>query len=224
MEFFPPPPTQSAPWGGQAPGSDRSSKLLIREYPHRTIAIVSHSHVLIFRHSHTTSEAIANGSLSSVSSARPRAGETTASKCMVEFAPVSKNILNDYRPLTPRPIYGTLGLTSINQDVFLCVVTQASRAVATLRPGETIDKILMVEFFCLSSNEYDHVLSSNPLDVTTDPSSAYGPGLSKRDVELEHPCQKLQELLGNGSFYYSSDVDLTNRLQDRYGPLGLSAG
>ncbi len=32
---------------------------------------------------------------------------------------------------------------------------------------------------------------------------------------MEHPCQELQKLLGNGSFYYSTDFDVTNRMQDR---------
>ncbi|KAK8874407.1 hypothetical protein PGQ11_004921 [Apiospora arundinis] len=198
------------------PSSDKSSQLLIRDYPHRAIAIVSESHALIFRYSPTTSEAIANGSLVSVSSARPRAGsEGAISKCMVEFTPASKKLLNDFRPLTPRPIYGTLGLITIGQDVFLSVVTQANR-VASVRPGETVERIANVDFFCLNSAEYDNVYSLNPYDnELSDGNAPYGQNLGRREGEVEYPYQELQKLLSNGSFYYSTDFDLTNRLQDR---------
>ncbi|TPX16651.1 uncharacterized protein E0L32_003592 [Thyridium curvatum] len=207
-------PPSSSLWTGQAPAAERSSQLLIRDYPHRAIAIASHSHALILRHSSTTTEAIASGSLASIPSARTRGGDGGASKCIVEFTPTSSSLLSDYRPLTPRPIYGTLGLISIDRDVFLCVITQASR-VATLRPGETVERILTVEFFCLNTNAYDDVLSVDPWDVNADASSAYSQGLSRRDVGIEHPCQELQKLLSNGTFYYSTDFDLTNRMQDR---------
>ncbi|KAI1356462.1 SacI homology domain-containing protein [Xylaria sp. FL0043] len=199
-----------------SPGTDQASQLLIRDYPHRAIAIVSNSHALVFRHSSTTSEALADGSLASVASSRPRGGsEPPASKCMVEFSPASRSLLSDFRPLIPRPIYGTLGLISINQDVFLCVITQASR-VATLRPGETVEKIVSVEFFCLNTADYDNVISLNPYDADfSDSSSAYAQNLGRREGEIEYPYYELQKLLSNGSFYYSTDFDLTNRLQDR---------
>lgn len=37
----------------------------------------------------------------------------------------------------------------------------------------------------------------------------------RREPVVEHPCAALKKLLSGGSFYYSSDFDLTNRLQDR---------
>ncbi|KAK0617879.1 SacI homology domain-containing protein [Bombardia bombarda] len=214
MDYAPPP--SSALWPGQPPPSEKSCRILIREYPHRAIAISSSTHTLILRHSTTTSEAIAMGSLSSVSSARPRAASMNEpiSKCMVEFSPNSRTLLAEYRPLTPRPIYGTLGLISIGRDVFLCVITQASR-VATLRPGETVEKIEAVQFYCLNSAEYDDVIALDPYDVDSDAASVYGQTLGRRDVAVEHPCLELQKLLGNGTFYYSTDFDVTNRMQDR---------
>jgi hypothetical protein len=208
--------SSTALWPGQPPSPEKSSQILIREYPHRAIAITSNSHALILRHSSTTGDAAANGSLTPMSSGRqrPAASDTAASKCMVEFSPTSDRLLADYRPLTPRPIYGTLGLISIERDVFLCVITQASR-VATLRPGETVEKIEAVQFFCLNSAEYDDVVALDPYDLDSDAASAYGQGLGRRDVPVEHPCQELQKLLGNGTFYYSTDFDVTNRMQDR---------
>ncbi|KAI0164884.1 SacI homology domain-containing protein [Xylariaceae sp. FL1272] len=195
------------------PATDRPSQLLIRDYPHRAIAIVTNDHALVFRYSSTTTEAIADGSLVSVGSSRSRLNnEPQASKCMVEFAPASRKLLSDFRPLIPRPVFGTLGLIAINHDVFLSVITHASR-VATLRPGETVEKIVTVDFFCLNSAEYDHVISLNPYE--NDVSEGYSQNLGRRDGEIEYPYQELQKLLSNGSFYYSTNFDLTNRLQDR---------
>lgn len=143
---------------------------------------------------------------------------------MVEFSPITKKLLKDYRPLTPRPVYGTLGLISINGEVFLSVITQAVRA-ATVRPGETVERIASVDFYCLSSANYDDVVPLELLDGDSsdvfgyNSSSPYGQGLGRRDVAIEHPCHDLRRLLSNGSFYYSTDFDLTNRAQDRYGLL-----
>jgi hypothetical protein len=134
---------------------------------------------------------------------------------MVEFSDVASVDLGDYRTLSPLPVHGTLGLITINNDVFLCVVTGAVK-VASVRPGETVEKIYGVEFHCLNSPDYDNTFSDN-LDPYSVEGQDYGSNLSRRDPLLEHPCVELQKLLGNGSFYYSTDFDLTNRLQDRYG-------
>jgi hypothetical protein len=37
----------------------------------------------------------------------------------------------------------------------------------------------------------------------------------QREGAPEHPCLALQKLLSSGTFYYSVDFDLTNRLQNR---------
>ena len=214
------PTFQSASWPVATPSPEKSSQLMIREHPHRAIAIVTPTHALVFRHSSSTSEAIANGSLTSVVSARSR-GDGAGPKCMVEFTARSKNTLRDYRALTPRPIYGTLGLISVNGDVFLAVVTSATRA-ATVRPGETVENIKSVAFFCLNSSEYDDVVSMDSFDhELPDTIGGYNHNLSRRDVTIEHPCHELRKLLSNGSFYYSTDFDVTNRLQDRFVHLSM---
>ncbi|KAF4874580.1 Inositol-1,4,5-trisphosphate 5-phosphatase 1 [Colletotrichum siamense] len=207
----------SGSWPSQVPAPEKSSKLYIRDYPHRSIAIVSSSHALIFRYNFNSTGAAANGSLTSLAStrSRPNGGDGAAAKCMVEFTQITKKTLADYRSLTPRPIYGTLGLISVEGDVFLSVVTHATR-VATLRPGETVERIASVAFFCLNNSEWDDVVSLDPLDSEmSDVNSVYGQNLRGREVTLEHPCTDLRKLLGNGTFYYSTDFDLTNRLQDR---------
>jgi hypothetical protein len=130
---------------------------------------------------------------------------------MVEFADLEGVDISDYRTLGPVPIHGTLGLITISGDVFLCVVTGATK-VASVRPGETVEKIFAVEFYCLSSSDYD----VNWHGGGEDGGGAYGQDGRGRDQLVEHPCAELQKLLGNGSFYYSTDFDLTNRLQDRW--------
>lgn len=63
---------------------------------------------------------------------------------MVEFSALSEINLTDYRPLSSG-VYGTLGLINLNADVFFCVVSGSVR-VATVRPGETVQRINSVEF------------------------------------------------------------------------------
>lgn len=203
-----------------APPPDKSCELYIRDYPHRSIAVVSSSHALFLRYSSSTSDPGPNGSHTSLSSTKLR-NESAAAKCMVEFTPVSEKLLKDYRPLTPRPIYGTLGLIAVGGEVFIAVITHASKA-ATVRPGETVERIGGVAFYCLSSADYDDVvplesLESDLSDAASvySQNSVYGQNLSRREVAIEHPCHELRKLLSNGSFYYSTDFDVTNRAQDR---------
>jgi hypothetical protein len=190
-----------------------SIRVLIRDYPSRAIALVTTSHALIFRHSPSTADAIQNGSLASVQAVQSRTSLDFqgAPRCMVEFTALSSLDISDYRSLNPLPVHGTLGLITINNDVFICVVTGASK-VASFRPDETVERIFGVEFYCLNSSEFDNILSD---DLNPYAGDIYGQNLSRRDPTMEHPCTELQKLLGNGSFYYSTDFDLTNRLQDR---------
>ncbi|KAH6689111.1 synaptojanin-2 [Plectosphaerella plurivora] len=207
--------------GSQALAPERSSQLYIRDYPHRSVAIVSSTHALIFRYSSSSSaagESLGNSHAFPPPPSRGRGNpDASAAKCMVEFTAINKNTLAEYRPLIPRPIFGTLGLISVDGDVFLSVVTHAAR-VATLRPGETVEKIASVEFFCLNSDRWDDVVALDNPDLDgSDPygQNTYGQSLSRRDITVEHPCLELRKLLSNGSFYYSTDFDVTNRLQDR---------
>ncbi|KAG6010633.1 hypothetical protein E4U21_005131 [Claviceps maximensis] len=212
-----------ASWAAQPPDPEKSSELYIRDHPHRSIAIVSSSHALILRYTSAVSgDTPPNGSATSVHSVKSRGGpDAHPAKCMVEFSAISRPLLKDYRPLTPRPVYGTLGLIAANGEVFLSVITRAVRA-ATVRPGETVERIATVDFYCLSSADYDDVVPLESVEPemsdalsTFSVQSGYGQSLGRREVSMEHPCHELRKLLSNGSFYYSTDFDLTNRVQDR---------
>jgi hypothetical protein len=134
---------------------------------------------------------------------------------MVEFSALETVDLSDYRTLSPVAVHGTLGLITISNDVFICVVTGASK-VASVRPGETVERIYAVEFYCLNNSNYDSIAADDidPYGDGLRQDNYYGQNLSQRDP-AEHPCAELQKLLSNGSFYFSTDFDLTNRLQDR---------
>lgn len=189
-----------------------SIRALIRDSPSRSIALVTATHALVFRQTQASNDPIGNGSLTSAS--RTSLDASVASpKCIVEFSTVASADLQDYRNLCPSPVHGTLGLITINNDVFLCLVTGAAR-VAVVRPGETVEKIYAVEFYCLSSSDYDTAIYGDLDPYSIDAQEGYQ---SRRETPVEHPCLELQKLLGNGSFYFSTDFDLTNRLQDRYG-------
>ena len=62
---------------------------------------------------------------------------------MVEFGESSLINLEHFHPVATAR--GTLGLITLNNDVFLCVVT-GSEEVAKVRPSETVQKIFAVEF------------------------------------------------------------------------------
>lgn len=229
-------------WNAQAPSPEKSCELYIRDQPYRSIAIVSSSHALILRYSSSAGDGGFSGSHTSLSSTTRTTGSGVGgtAKCMVEFTRITDGLLRDYRPLTPRPIFGTLGLIAASGEVFLAVITHAARA-ATVRPGETVERIGGVAFYCLSSADYDDVVPLDALEGSgeySDSGSVYGGGggqltspygpyggpgvggsggqnLGRREVAMEHPCHELRKLLSNGSFYYSTDFDVTNRAQDR---------
>ncbi|PIA90510.1 Inositol-1,4,5-trisphosphate 5-phosphatase 1 [Cercospora beticola] len=184
-------------------------RVFLRDGPQRAIALATDSHVLIFRHSPSTSgQQTKYGSSTSIS-------ESGTPRCIVEFSPWGEQDMNGYRTLSSLSIQGTLGLVTINGDVFLCVVNGSSK-VAEVRPGERVNRILSVEFHCLNSSQYDHLLHDQVNPFPTDHLDADGfDHGGHREPLLEHPCMALKKLLSGGTFYYSADFDLTKRIQDR---------
>lgn len=170
-----------------------SLRIFCQDYPQRTIALVTPEHALIF---YCSTDIVPNS-------------QREPPRCLVEFSSLSSVDLKGYRVLGNG--YGTLGLVTLNEDVFLCVVTGSSKA-ATVRPGETILRIDNVDFFCLNRPEYDG-LDYEAEFATDEYSHATAPGVEDR--EFDYPFLALKKLLSDGSFYYSRDFNLTDRLQDR---------
>ncbi len=192
-----------------------SIRVLIKDYPHRAIALTTSTHALVLRHSTSSTEKNGNFNTSTTSLGSNGSG---AARCMVEFSKIPDVDLDDYRPLHSVNAHGTLGLITVNDDVFLVVVNGSSK-VATVRPGETVQRIHSVGFFCLTSASYDAMLNDEvnpyPTDTLDDDGFEMNFGGRKEQNPLEHPCLALKKLLSSGTFYYSSDFDLTRRLQDR---------
>lgn len=113
-------------------------RVLLRDHPHRAVALATDDHILTFRHSPSTAGA-SSLSVNSTQSA------TLQPRCMVEFARTADTDTTDFRSLTSLSVFGTLGLITINGDIFLCVVNGAQRA-ASVRNGENVLKITSVEF------------------------------------------------------------------------------
>lgn len=72
----------------------------------------------------------------------------------------------------------------------------------------------------LNREDLDHELSGNVSPNSVDNGGVinhnYSHGLDSKESALEHPCHELKKILGSGTFYYSANFDLTNRLQNRY--------
>lgn len=114
-----------------------STRILLRNQPHRALALTTGSHALILRHSSFSSENPQSTSTQTFSDGTAR--------CIVEFSRLEAVDLSDYRQLSVLPIQGVLGLITIDEGVFLCVVSASTR-VATVRRGENVQKIDAVEF------------------------------------------------------------------------------
>lgn len=106
-------------------------RIYTQNYPYRTIALATSEYVLIFRHS------LAGADVNTASHLK------TTPRCLVEFAPLSSVDLKGYRVIGDG--HGTLGLVTLDNEVFLCVVTGSSKA-ASIRPGETVLRIHSVDF------------------------------------------------------------------------------
>jgi len=116
-------------------------RVLVNDFPHRTVGLATDTHVLVFHHTHSSDNArvSSSSSLPLPSATRPNG----TPRYMVEFAEKSSIDLLHFRPVATAK--GTLGLITLNNDVFVCVIT-GSEEVATVRPGETVQRIFAVEF------------------------------------------------------------------------------
>ncbi|KAL8731734.1 MAG: hypothetical protein Q9166_003181 [cf. Caloplaca sp. 2 TL-2023] len=188
-----------------------SLRVFLQENP-RVIILASEHHALIFRCTPPTVVAGLDGT------SRIPLGQASAAKSVVESAALESLNLSGYRSLQASGIHGTLGLINIGTDVFLCVISAAIR-VATVRPGENVQRILGAEFYCLNRSDYDSQFfdGTDPyLAQSVSPDEqAYGYGYDSQESTVDHPCVELKKILSGGTFYYSVDFDLTNRLQDR---------
>jgi inositol-1,4,5-trisphosphate 5-phosphatase len=189
-----------------------SVKVLFRDSPSRSIALATDTHILILKNSSTSSNTSSrNASLTNLHAVN----NSTNPQCIAEFGPKPQFDLKDYRSNNFKSAHGTLGLITVNNDIFLCVITSTSKA-AEVRPGEVIYKINTVDFHCLSSSKYDYLLVNQVNAWPTDDIDETGQDLANPNSEqAEHPCLALKKLLSSGTFFYSTDFDVTQQLSKR---------
>lgn len=171
-------------------------RVYVKEQP-RSLALASDTHVLIFR------------------SFEDQSGAGT--KCIVKFSTLDIVKFTGYVPLSTQDCHGFVGIINIGKHVYLGTITRSAQA-ASPRPNESISRIYGVEFYCLTSADWDFVaLDANgvPIDTSfTNEATEFIPGKGAL-LNIEHPCASIRKLLSNGSFYYSADVDLTAVMQNR---------
>ena len=83
-----------------------AARVLLRDRPHRSLAIVTPTHALILRHivsSATTTSTLAAG----------QQGLGAGPKCLVELVSTDGADLDDYRVISPQGVTGTLGLITV---------------------------------------------------------------------------------------------------------------
>ncbi|KIK67838.1 hypothetical protein GYMLUDRAFT_68857 [Collybiopsis luxurians FD-317 M1] len=139
-----------------------------------------------------------------------RAGANN-SQAVVEFLPKDQVDLSNVVRLTQRGVKGCLGMISVENDLFLAVVTSAAE-VGNTRPSEaipeTVARIHEVAFYSLTSSLWDDVDA---------PSNSEGYDRENYNQVYEHPCAPLTKIMSSGTFYYSVDSqwDLSSRLTKR---------
>ncbi|KAF3481739.1 SacI domain and endonuclease/exonuclease/phosphatase family protein [Arthroderma uncinatum] len=176
-------------------------RVLCRDEQQRTIVLVANGYALTINYVPLGSESISDNTFKFSNLSPPR--------CVVEFAAADTIPVSKFRTLGTG--LGTLGLIKLaTGDVFICIITR-STTVANVRPRETVQRIDNVEFFCLNRPDYDLVVGPD----SDTRNYNYGTAYQGYDVAPENPSLALKKLLDDGSFFYSSDFNLTERIQDR---------
>lgn len=158
----------------------------------RKVAIVSKTYSLVFK------------AISGTDDKKP--------KCALDLIPREDIREHRFRRLSKHEIYGFLGFYEIDGLIFLAVITGRAK-VAQPTPNETVNKIYAVDFFCVNDDTWDEISDDPPI---RNPSLNENPDHEVEVPEIpKHPCHDLRKLLSNGSFYYSTDFDLTSSLQYR---------
>jgi len=163
-------------------------RLLVKAGHERTLALEGETHVLLFRYI------------------------KDISKCAMELVRLEAFNRKGYRVLAKHKPLGFLGMISMGENIFLCIITGRIE-VASPTTGQRINRIYDVEFHCLTSGKWDFIeLNSSGYPITGDDDNI--PGSYSTHIE-QNPCYELRKILTDGSFYYSTDFDLTSTLQGR---------
>ncbi|KAK2880034.1 hypothetical protein FQN49_000640 [Arthroderma sp. PD_2] len=181
-----------------------SLRVLCKDEPDRTIVLVANGHALTIRYVPPSPTPVL------IRGDRFKYDRLTTPRCAVEFSAADIIPVAEFRTLGTG--LGTLGLiTAGSFDIFICIITQAT-TVANVRPGETVQRIDNAEFYCVNRSDFDLVPG---LDQERQTYHSNDTAYQGYDLPPDDPTMALKKLLGDGSFYYSSDFNLTERIQDR---------
>ncbi|CAK7897573.1 phosphatidylinositol 4,5-bisphosphate 5-phosphatase Inp51p [[Candida] anglica] len=220
-------------------------KLYLNERP-RTFILASESHALIVRYPFPKYKSAPNGSHSqhhhhhlgyhsstsptdSGSSSKGNMGPA-ANKVLVEFVRKESLQLAKFRDITPskssgKLITGFLGFISVKSNIYLGFITNHNKS-ATPVVGEDVYTITGVEFYCLTSDEYDHMIDDSSFGGSGS-NGGYGNNTgsanqsqsslsdSKDKKSSDYPAASIRKFLSSGSFFYSRDFDITSHMQER---------
>ncbi|KAI9485851.1 MAG: SacI homology domain-containing protein [Benjaminiella poitrasii] len=114
-----------------------------------------------------------------------------------------------WRILNSRPVFGCLGLMTVQSECFVAIVTDCV-SVGRIRAGEEVYKIQSVSFYSLSSSRYDDFIDPTPNNWDDDWDQP-----TNNNSSTLHPCAQLQKLFSVGNFYFTPDFDLTRTVQAR---------
>lgn len=177
--------------------------------PDRRIAIVSKDYGLIFK--------AVNNPTSSKTAKKPY--------CAIELIPKNGIKGQAFNTLYDHEIHGFIGLIEIEGLIFIGAITDSKKVAAPI-PKESVNKILSVDFFCLNDATWDKLdldSSGYPIFADQDNSSSSF-DQTGNNLLPKHPCFDLKKLLSNGSFFFSTNFDLTSTLQNRgFGVHSLSS-
>ena len=183
-------------------------RVLVRRSTPRIIYLATDDNVLSFRRAFksdisddnqfpadgsASSDAVGNSKSAALTSASSLSlgshksnGETRSiSTVIVEFQPARDVDLDRCELLAE--CFGCIGLITVEDDIFVCVISSRSKA-AVPTPHRTVWTIHDVDFYSLTR--------------------------SYEINEEEHPCAPLRKLISQGGFLYSSDFDLTARIEN----------
>lgn len=183
-------------------------KLFLNERP-RTFVLVSNEHALIVRHPYPTYKKDSHHHLSTLNQSISKSKDSIQSKVIVEFVSADLVDVSKFQDITGTSSFiGLLGFFNMKGNIYLSFISKSTK-VASPKVGENIHKIDSVEFFCLNSDEYDHIW-----DIP-DHSS-----LDLNKIRTEYPAASVRKFLCHGDFFFSNDFDVTSTLQER-GFLGV---
>lgn len=195
-------------------------QLWLLRHPARALALVSSEWALVFRSPPPSPAA---------SSTAARDHDSVS--VVVELLP-REDVDLEVATLLHSRVSGCLGVLSVGNDTFLPIITHATALGATYDrpfagPGtEPVNRILAVDFFCLTSSAFDYLHAPALSSAASEPNGGGEHLDSSEPTALEHPCQGIRKILSNSSFYFSSGpdaFDLSTRLQARLGKLTHAA-